>query len=162
MQPDIKDLAKAAYNAYGKSMDWKENSGGDIMPEWKNLSVEIQMAWICSVYTVQQLVLNAPYLDSAIVGRISDIHPNELHELIKKTATAQRGSPIISVEENPWIKIDPKGTTAMPNLENWPANCYAGWSSSFITQEQIDKAKNDHTADWHDHYAGIDPSDSPE
>lgn len=42
LEPD--DLGKVGYNAYGKVTDWK-NYAGLPMPEWGELSGNIQQAW---------------------------------------------------------------------------------------------------------------------
>jgi len=47
----ILDLAKNAYDAYGKTTDYK-NFMGNQMPGWDDLPVSIQQAWCASVISV--------------------------------------------------------------------------------------------------------------
>jgi hypothetical protein len=84
MQKSIQDLAKHAYCAYGKSMDWKENSDGDLMPEWDQLPPDTRMAWVCAVYAVQQLVSREFYQNPMMVATFSDKHPNEINRMIER------------------------------------------------------------------------------
>lgn len=49
--PDIVQIAKNAYAAYGGVTDNK-NFRGDPMPEWDSLPEKIQQAWIAAVESV--------------------------------------------------------------------------------------------------------------
>lgn len=49
------DLARAAYQAYGETTDFK-NFRGDPMPDWGDLGEAIQAAWIAAATTVRDTV----------------------------------------------------------------------------------------------------------
>lgn len=55
--PDPTHLARIAYDAYGKTTEYK-NFRGEPMPKWENLGFKIQQAWINAAYSVAQAVAN--------------------------------------------------------------------------------------------------------
>ena len=50
------DLAAIAYNAYGKSRDWKVFDGSP-MPRWEDQSDELKQAWDAAAQAVAATVL---------------------------------------------------------------------------------------------------------
>ena len=50
------ELAKIAYQAYGKTTDFK-NYQGLPMPEWESLPEKIQQAWIAAAVAVARIAI---------------------------------------------------------------------------------------------------------
>jgi len=65
--PDPSHLAKIAYDAYGKTTDYK-NFRGEPMPKWENLGSRIQQAWINAAYSVAQESANPSMTRAAKQG----------------------------------------------------------------------------------------------
>jgi hypothetical protein len=55
--PDPTHLAKIAYDAYGKTTDYK-NFRNEPMPKWENLGAKIQQAWVNAAFAAAQAATN--------------------------------------------------------------------------------------------------------
>ncbi|MCP9947295.1 hypothetical protein [Actinomadura madurae] len=53
--PDVDELARTAYDAYGETTDHK-NFRGDPMPAWEDLGERIQNAWRAAARAVAEAV----------------------------------------------------------------------------------------------------------